>query len=169
MLIQIASKIYDQYLSETVRPVFVQHVLVQSFSSNPFRTILLDQVRLGLDEMNWTKTGWTKMNWTKSRSTPINIPLHPIIALCHFSSHPINIPLHPIIVLCCLRKANVEVVAMLCSYLQSLCKQTGIQQFLTHYIIIIVIFIQDHNYKTYYNRIATQYNYIIFTLNFQVT
>ena len=34
----------------TVHPVFVQPVFVQSFLSNPFRSILFDQVWLGLDE-----------------------------------------------------------------------------------------------------------------------
>ena len=32
------------------------------FSSNPFRPIL--KVRLGLDEIDWTKTGWTKSGST---------------------------------------------------------------------------------------------------------
>ena len=45
-------------------------VFVQSFSSNLFHPILLDQVSLGQD---WTKTGWTKINQTKSRSTLGNI------------------------------------------------------------------------------------------------
>ena len=40
-------------MEEYVRPVFVQSY----------------KVRLGLDEIDWTKTGWTKMNWTISRST----------------------------------------------------------------------------------------------------
>ena len=45
----------------TVRSIFVQHLFVQRlfiqiFPSNPFRPILLGQVRLGLDEKDWTKS-----------------------------------------------------------------------------------------------------------------
>ena len=59
---------FEKTKCRTVRPVFVQPAFVQLFSSNPTR-LGFGYVRLGLDEMDWTKTGWTKMNWTKSRST----------------------------------------------------------------------------------------------------
>ena len=51
-----------------MRSVFVQPAFVQLFSSNPFRSIRLGYVlvRLGLDEMDWTKTGWTKNGSTLS-------------------------------------------------------------------------------------------------------